>query len=271
MTAQAPSKEKVSAATLDMEIAGYAGEKSIHAKDVHALLVELRELRAEIERLGVVNNGWQQLHAERQQEVERLQQDMKQYREWVEPQLELLGRVTADEPYRSGHEPRARPSCSDCALVSIDDDTWRCTSCKSTFSRAAQPPRDVFYLCDVSLESGTGDDGFHPVMNRQGYASAEDAYLAGFGYVATLAANDNRSLQIRSEHYHSEYLLARNFRGTSECPICGVDTPHCHSRKEIAERTVDLRTSPWWPAAYAETMARKGFPIQDDSTPTKGL
>lgn len=34
--------------------------------------------------------------------------EIEQYREWVEPQLERLGRVTADEPY-SGHEPSPAP------------------------------------------------------------------------------------------------------------------------------------------------------------------
>src|SRR5690606_35866890 len=41
--------------------------------------------------------------------IERLQADMKQYREWVEPQLERLGRVTADPPYNA-EPPSAAPS-----------------------------------------------------------------------------------------------------------------------------------------------------------------
>lgn len=79
--------------------------------------------------------------------------EIEQYREWVEPQLERLGRVTADEPY-SGHEPRVLPeppsslddilewirSMSDDEAVknmaSVAIDKWHAIQ-----SRAAQPPR----------------------------------------------------------------------------------------------------------------------------------
>lgn len=39
-------------------------------------------------------------------------------------------------------------------------------------------------------------------------------------------------------------------KGTYECPICLMEFPHCHSRKEVEEGTVDLRTSTWWMDAF---------------------
>lgn len=47
-----PKTEKVSDETLNLEIASYAGEKSIHTRDVHALLCELRELRKQQKELN---------------------------------------------------------------------------------------------------------------------------------------------------------------------------------------------------------------------------
>lgn len=72
-----------------------------------------------------------------------------------------------------------------------------------------------FYLCDTSLESGTGDDGFKPVMNTSGYETEADAYLAAFHYVGMLPPDSNPRLQIRSESTRSELFLARNFRWVS--------------------------------------------------------
>ena len=103
-----------------------------------------------------------------------------------------------------------------------------------------------FYLCDMSKEHGTGDDSFYPVMDVKGYDSYADAYLAARDYVADLPINENPELQIRSECERGDSIMANTLRASSKCRICGADFPHCHSRKEIKEGTVDLRTSKWW-------------------------
>lgn len=50
------SKEQVSDATLTMEINSYAGEKSIHAREVHALLCELRDVRKALREAGYLGS-----------------------------------------------------------------------------------------------------------------------------------------------------------------------------------------------------------------------
>lgn len=114
---------------------------------------------------------------------------------------------------------------------------------------------DALYIMDVTLERKEREKRWF--ADGIPYRTKEEAILAAWEYNKGL--EPPHEIDIRSKNHFRLNLPARYFRGTYDCPICGYDRPHCHSKKEIGEGTVDIRTSTWWPEKMREKWIRDGI------------
>jgi hypothetical protein len=127
-----PSKERVSDATLALEIGSYAGEKSIHARDVHGLLVELQQRRAAPEpRAERTSSDYAIEHAE------YFAQAVEAYRKARMSHDALLD---AEESDADRLQPSAEALSDHWANVGSLMYEFRKRAERATAERAAQPP-----------------------------------------------------------------------------------------------------------------------------------